>query len=255
MNPKLKKAADRLLWKRKKRLRKSVRRRRASETARKGRSRNAGRTPLTDAQRNLAERYLRMARALAKPFKLRYPHESDEYESAACMALVEAAQAFDPARHVKFGTFALYRITGELREVQRRLAPRGWENDRANAPLRISLRAQHEESGHVLLCQPEEPVVETIDDPIAVVESWLRMLPRQHSRALRELYIHGLTFPGAAQVLGRTVSRVGYLHAESLEMLKECLAVRSGQVWRTALTECDPPATEDPTGGPDSCSS
>ncbi len=254
MNAKLKRASDRLLRRRNKRPRQRPRRR-ASETPRKRRSKNESRAPLTDAQRKLAERYLPLARAVAKPFKQRYPQESDEFESSACMALVEAAQAFDPVKNVAFGTFALYRITGELRQVQRRLAPRGWENDIENAPLRISLRESYEESGRVLCCHADPPVPEMLEDPIAAVEDWLRLLPKQHSRALREIYVHGLTWQGTAQVIGRSLSRVGYLHAEALAMLNDCVAGRCRRAAKTAPTGCEPTGTEDATGGPDSCSS
>ena len=50
---------------------------------------------------------------LAKPFKRMWAYESDEFESAACMGLVQAAQAFDPSKRVKFSTFAAKRILGE----------------------------------------------------------------------------------------------------------------------------------------------
>src|SRR4051794_5854259 len=100
-----------------------------------GKSRDR-RTPLTPTQQALAARYLPMARALAKPLKAAWPAARDEFESAACLALVEAAEAFDPSRNVKFSTFARYRIWGALRDVQRRqflggyaYAPGGWRGD------------------------------------------------------------------------------------------------------------------------------
>src|SRR2546429_415660 len=68
------------------------------------------RDPLTAQQQSLAEKYLPMAKALAKPLKTSWPLESEEFESAALLALVEAAQSFDPTRNVKFATFARYRI-------------------------------------------------------------------------------------------------------------------------------------------------
>ncbi len=75
---------------------------------------HVGRHPLSAVQQGLAVRYLPMARALAKPLKRTWPSESDEFESAACLALVEAAQSFDETRNVKFATFARYRIWGAL---------------------------------------------------------------------------------------------------------------------------------------------
>ena len=76
--------------------------------------RTRGRHPMSTEQQRLVIRYLPMARALAKPLKATWPGEGDEFESAACLALVEAAQSFDASRNVKFATFARYRIMGAL---------------------------------------------------------------------------------------------------------------------------------------------
>ena len=54
------------------------------------------RSPLSPARQRLAARYLPLARALARPLKQSWPQARDEFESAACLALVEAAEAFDP---------------------------------------------------------------------------------------------------------------------------------------------------------------
>ena len=45
--------------------------------------------------------------------------ERDEFESAACLALVEAARSFDPTRNIRFATFARFRIRGALVDVGR----------------------------------------------------------------------------------------------------------------------------------------
>lgn len=87
-----------------------------TETAvvpRSGKGRPKGgsrRSRLTVEQQELAKSYLPMARSLAKPLKKAWPAEKEEFESAALLALVEAAQSFDPSRNVKFATFARYRI-------------------------------------------------------------------------------------------------------------------------------------------------
>jgi DNA-directed RNA polymerase specialized sigma subunit len=86
----------------------------------------SGRSQLTAEQQDLAATYMPMARALARPLKEAYPALRDELESAACLALVEAAESYDPARNVRFSTFARHRIWGALRDVQRNLVLRGW---------------------------------------------------------------------------------------------------------------------------------
>jgi hypothetical protein len=77
------------------------------------------RKPLTPEQQGMAERYISLARSLAKPYKRRWPSEWEELDSAALFALVEAVEAFDPSRGVPFGTFARIRILGALRDVCR----------------------------------------------------------------------------------------------------------------------------------------
>ncbi len=97
-----------------------------TETSASARRRRA---PLTAEQQDLAVRYLPLARSLARPFKMSWPGSRDEFESAANLALIEAAGSFDPGRNVKFATFARHRIWGALRDVQRGLLPLGWRCD------------------------------------------------------------------------------------------------------------------------------
>lgn len=178
-----------------------------------------GRAPLTASQQHLATRYLPLARTLAKPLKRGWPAESDEFESAACLALVEAAQSFDATRNVKFATFARYRIWGALRDVQRSLAAPGWEDDPEDAPRRRSLGADAEESGRVLGAEPDAPVGADVEEAEAL-ESWLRKLPAKHAEVCRQIYRDGKTQTEAAKAMGYSTTRLGCLHKESLEMLK-----------------------------------
>jgi RNA polymerase sigma factor (sigma-70 family) len=181
---------------------------------------NPRRSPLTEAQRRLALQYLPMARALAKPLKAAWPVEVDEFESAACLALVEAAQSFDPARNVKFATFARYRIWGALRDVQRSLIKAGWKEDLENAPQETSLTITSEEHGRVLNAEPDPPVGAELE-AIDAVEHWLRKLPKPHAAACRQIYINDRTQAEAAQIVGCSKSRLSTLHKEAIEMLND----------------------------------
>ena len=67
-------------------------------------------TRLTDDQRRLAGDHYRLALFLATPFAARDPGRADDYFSDALLALVSAASRFDPARGVKFATFAARRV-------------------------------------------------------------------------------------------------------------------------------------------------
>src|SRR5262249_31995796 len=149
---------------------------RAPGPDRKKRTRSsARRAPLTAEQQELALKYMPMARAIARPLRLSWPMEEEEFESAAMLALCEAAQSFDPAYNVKFATFARYRILGALRDVQRDLITAGWRFDLEHAPSISSLTYNSEEFGTVVGCEPDPPVGQEFD-AVDFVESWLRRL-------------------------------------------------------------------------------
>lgn len=181
------------------------------------------RCPLTGDQQELARKYVPMARSLAKPLKRSWPVEGEEFESAALLALVEAAQSFDPARNVKFATFARYRIWGALRDVQRGLITAGWRGDMENAPRVSSLSYDAEEHGRVLGSEPDRPVGEEYE-AVEFVESWLRKLPTKHAAACREIYLNDRTQGQAAGQVGCSKSRLSYLHKEALDLLKDSWA-------------------------------
>lgn len=178
----------------------------------------SARRPLTAAQQDLATRYIPMARRLAWPLRMAWPASRDEFESAALMALVEAAEAYDPGRNVKFSTFARMRIVGALRDVQRRVAPPGWRSDAAHAPLVGPLQRESEMHGRVLGQEPDAPVG-AASEAVEAVEAWLRKLPPRHAAACRQIYLHGKTQTEAAAKLGCSQSRLCCLHREALAML------------------------------------
>jgi RNA polymerase sigma factor (sigma-70 family) len=173
---------------------------------------------LTAAQQELASKYVPLARRLAWPLRRSWPSARDEFESAALMALVEAAEAYEPGRCVKFATFARVRITGALRDVQRRMVPPGWRVDPAHAPQVGPLQPESEEDGRVLNAEPDPPV-DAADEAIEEVEAWLRKLPPRHAAACRQIYLHGKNQTEAAEALGCSQSRLCCLHREALAML------------------------------------
>lgn len=178
------------------------------------------RSPMTAEQQGLATRYMPMARSMARPLKRSWPNESEEFESAALLALVEAAQSFDPARNVKFATFARYRIWGALRDVQRGLITPGWRSDMENAPTISSLNFDSEEHGRVVNSEPDRRVGEEFE-AVDYVEGWLRKLPVKHAAVCRHIYLNDRTQGEAAGRIGCSKSRLSYLHKEALDILKD----------------------------------
>lgn len=176
------------------------------------------RKPLTEGQQVLALKYLPLARSLAKPFKMSWPSSRDDFESAACLALVEAAEAFDPERNVKFATFARHRIWGSLRDVQRGLVALGWRCDPKHAPNVGPLPCDPERQGRVLGSEEDAPVGYEIE-AMETVEGLFKKLPARHAAACRQIYLHGKSQHEAARSLGCSQSRLSYMHREAMTIL------------------------------------
>ena len=181
------------------------------------------RLPLTSDQQHLATRYLPMARALARSFTMAWPSLRDEFDSAAALALVEAAESYDPSRYVRFSTFARIRIWGALRDIKRKQIPLGYRCKPRRAPCVCPMPKQPEESGRVVTAEPDGPVgreFEAVDQ----VERWLKMLPRRHALACRQIYLHDATHHDVARLLGCSQSRIAYMHRQAMSLLNETLA-------------------------------
>jgi RNA polymerase sigma factor for flagellar operon FliA len=176
------------------------------------------RKPLTSEQQSLAERYIPMARSLAKPHKRAWPSEWEEFESAALMALVEAAESFDASRNVRFSTFARLRIVGALRDVQRRMGHTKWRVDDSHSVQDGGDVANLETFGEVINTTVDPEIGASLESE-DTVEAWLRKLPPKHAAACREIYLHGCNQVEAATRLGCSQSRLSYLHREALAML------------------------------------
>ena len=176
--------------------------------------------PLTEDQRELACRYLPLARKLAKPLKMMFIQWRDEFESAACLALVEAARSFDPSRNIKFATFARFRIRGALVDVGRSMELPGWDDELGEAPDVVTLTPFNEEHGSVLVAVIPPPVGTETDD-IDAVEQVLRKLPERHATVCRLHYLYGKTQAEIGEALGCSQSEITRLHRKSLELLSE----------------------------------
>ncbi len=191
-------------------------------------SRPKGRSPLTEEQQRLASQYLPLARSMAQRLARYWPAEREELESTAYMALVEAAQSFDPDRKVGFGTFARFRIRGALRDFQRLMNSAGGRGGRENPPVFQRLGKDAEEYGQVIGIQPDGPVGSDIE-AIEAVEDWLGRLPRAHAAACRLIYVHGKSQEDAAAHVGCSKSYLSRLHREAITWLvHEARGAREG---------------------------
>jgi RNA polymerase sigma-B factor len=71
-----------------------------------------------DARRQLIERYLPLARSLARRYEGR-GEPSDDLVQIASLGLVKAIDRFDPEREIKFSSYAVPTMLGELRRYFR----------------------------------------------------------------------------------------------------------------------------------------
>ena len=179
---------------------------------------NKQRLPMTLEQQGLAMLYLPMARRLARPFKDAWAPYQDDFESAACLGLVEAAQSYDASKRVKFSTYAGIRIMGELRDAKRDMQLSGWR-DSEDPPTVRHLGHEREVAGRVLR-RAQKPVEKDLDAR-DTVENWVSKLPKTHSAACRLIYLEDKNQRESRAVLGRCKTRFQILHKESLALLNE----------------------------------
>jgi RNA polymerase sigma factor for flagellar operon FliA len=172
--------------------------------------------------------------------------------------LLEAKQRFDPARGVRFSTFAYYRVRGAVLDgvraqgfLKRRayaklkafeaadaLAEHCAESDGKGAVAESAERANALEeilgrisAAYVLsaLGQGEEREVETPEALIAnaesrsVVQDGLKNLPPKEQELLSAIYYEGATIEAAGERLGLSKSWASRMHAKALSRMKKAL--------------------------------
>jgi RNA polymerase sigma factor (sigma-70 family) len=161
------------------------------------------RAPLTSAQQELCARYLPLAEGLARPLERAWPSACGDFESAASLALVEAARTFDPGRGVAFGTFARFRINGALADTKRQLG------SRRDAPGDVAGVADHR------VLDPAE--VAGVSD---LAGAALARLDARTAAVVKAVVLDGMTHRQAARTLGRSKTRVTAALAGALGTLR-----------------------------------
>lgn len=130
--------------------------------------RELGRTHRVEIRDTIIENHLGLAHHLAHRFANRGEPYDDLYQ-VACMALVKAVERFDPERAVKFSSFAVPYIVGELK---RHFRDKGWS---VRAPRRVQelyleIGPQVEALTHDLGRNPTvAEIAESLNEPIGAV--------------------------------------------------------------------------------------
>jgi RNA polymerase sigma factor (sigma-70 family) len=179
---------------------------------------------LTETQRALVAQHLAYARQLASSWKALDPTVGDEFESAAMMALVMAARTFDPARGVKFTTYARHRVIGVLRDVRRQTCRRR----RLVGELRNSDSGALDQSRALLghrrastMFASDDPEIDKESERLDLVGWLLNGLPDKHASACRLIYFEGQSLVQTASRLKLSLSRINCLHREALTILRQ----------------------------------
>lgn len=183
---------------------------------------------------------------------------SDLYQ-AGWLGLLDARKKFDPARHVRFGTYARFRIRGAILDSLRaqdylsRELRRQWNRveakvkqlsqehgrcpsdqevaEASGAPLENVFRLRnlvHVSTEHIPLRDHRiEPVEKTVyrSELMQLVRN-ARLSERQ-ARVLRLLYWNGLPMRMIGAILGVSVSRVSQIHAAALHRLRLTFRARA----------------------------
>jgi DNA-directed RNA polymerase specialized sigma24 family protein len=181
--------------------------------------------PLTDAQRDLASdpAVLRMAQRIAERASRHRPNLlADELQSAAMLAVVQAARTFDPAHDACWKTHATHRIRGSIKD-----ALRSWFGGRKRGLMYAhSLDAPVEHNGepigpHSSLFMDNSPPVgwalDREDACLAVARAaggWHKYVVRMLTRA------DCLTHRGTGTATGMTESRVSQEIQRAVQRLR-----------------------------------
>jgi len=183
--------------------------------------------------------------------------QAEDLWSAGAMGLLEAARRFDPARDVRFESFAERRIRGAMLDEMRRMdhLPRRLRTEververvRTLANQRLGREATSDEvaveaglpveevDALLGLGRPQATVLDVFpaqdpgaDELVARAETARRLaaaigqLPERLQILLGLHYDDGLTYREIAQVLQVSEPRVCQLHAEAARMLREAM--------------------------------
>lgn len=187
--------------------------------------------PLNAERRELAARYMPLALSTARKFSSGWGWIRDEMESAALVALVDAARTFDPSRNVHFPTFLRKRLFGALLDTRRQMCQsfaRFDPIDMGDDDFAEFVRTKsHSNLSPDEVLDFDERIVGNSEDrdeiPLCEVHDSLRAefrtLPQRHREVMDGIYIRHLSFDDLAISLRCSKTRLIAVHRESLDLL------------------------------------
>jgi RNA polymerase sigma factor for flagellar operon FliA len=211
-----------------------------------------------DGERELIERHAPLLARIARRLAARTGHAvaAEDLWSAGALGLLEAVRRYDPARDVRFETFAEHRIRGAMLDEMRRMDHlprrlRGHLDRVERARSRLAQRLGHEAGAEEIaeelgagieevsellqLLQPRVPMLEDVaasdaepaDESLGrcragrALAAAIERLPERLRILLALSYDEGLTYREIAGVLKVSEPRVCQLHADAVRRLRE----------------------------------
>ena len=184
--------------------------------------------PLNEAQRQLAAKYMPLALSLARSFSKNWKWITDEMESVALLALVEAARSYDISYNVKFSTYAKRGIFGALTNARNKYKQlhRNANTDVAGheryAWVNNSSDLTYDEYADYLLTCEENRSFFSLENSFEFreeLETRFRRLPPRHARFMKALYFEQKSMDEMTSQFRCKPLRLHVMHRESINML------------------------------------
>lgn len=163
---------------------------------------------------------------LAKKIPAHGAADQEDLVQAAAMALLRARETFDPARGIKWQTYAAYRARGAMLDALRDLdhAPR-LERARAKKDGRFIGAVLSSDRDRIQVAEQgyeRRSVPGAVSSAIAsdFWKSLHRRLPARQVEVLTRYYRDDLTLKEIGRVMGLSESRVCQLHARGISRLR-----------------------------------
>lgn len=161
---------------------------------------------------------------------------ADDLVNEGMMAVSTAIDAFDPARGVKFTTYAARRVWGAMNDALRAIDPLPrLMRQRINAGMQDDIKVgslsevvARGEYRHLTLADELEDRASNIVEIAMFTRDAMEHLTtglRDRERMLLELYyVEELTMKEIGRTIGLSESRVSQMHSQALEILRDRLA-------------------------------
>lgn len=192
-----------------------------------------------DSLEKLIELYIPLVKYIAGRLAIGLPSfiDYDDLVSLGMYGLLQALERFDPAKGVKFETFAFYRIKGAITDGLRKMNPIKNKNtalfsnfEEISSDEYIS---EGEEHYGVMLWDLININKDLINDPQyelelsetkKVLAEAIGRLPEKEKIVVSLYYYEGLTLKEISRVLDLTPARISQLHSKAIRRLRGYLS-------------------------------